>query len=67
MLLAEDGYFTRPGVQECRVRVFRAKLTDKNRMFSSPLTVGWSRGANCFLGLLTVLSNVHVAQSSPDN
>lgn len=56
-----------PGVQEFRVWVFKAKLEDRNRTFSSPLTTAWSMEAMCGLGLLTFLRNVHVAQSRPDH
>ena len=37
-----------PGVQEYRVS--KAKLKDRNRMFSSPLTMVWSMEANCGFG-----------------
>lgn len=51
-----------PGVPECVVWVFKAKLEDRNRTFSSPLTMAWSMEANCGLGFLTIHRNVHVAQ-----
>lgn len=51
-----------PGVPECMVWVFKAKLEDRNRTFSSLLTMAWSMEANCGLGFLTVHRNVHVAQ-----